>query len=180
MMLKEEFLNVVFLMETKMVVGQLECIRLCTKMHGCLGVDRVVYGGGLALSWQSHVDLKFLSFSGDYNEIIEFCDKLGGQDRHQLKIDRFRNSLDFCSLQRIYYIGYKYTWTKNREDGINIKKLVDHGFANIDGHLLFRHAIVQHNMMIALDNHAFLLCLNGFESRNFFLKYGHRFHFESG
>lgn len=42
----------VFLMETKTQTWQLECIRLKIQMVGCMGVDQVGLGGGLALLWK--------------------------------------------------------------------------------------------------------------------------------
>lgn len=75
-MLCSEDPNVVFLMETRLQVRQLEYIRLQTNMGGCVRVDRRGLGGGLALFWKSNVLVQLLSFSvGHINSIVTDPDK---------------------------------------------------------------------------------------------------------
>ena len=55
--------NIVFLMETRLQVRSLEWLRLRLRMKGCLGVERHGLGGGLALLWDSSVDVHIQSYS---------------------------------------------------------------------------------------------------------------------
>lgn len=51
-LLKVEGLDMVFLMETKLHVKNLERFQLRLQMVGCFGVDRKGLNGGLALFWK--------------------------------------------------------------------------------------------------------------------------------
>jgi hypothetical protein len=55
--------NIVFLMETRLEVRSLEWLRLRLRMKGCMGVDRHGLGGGLALLWDSSVDVHIQHYS---------------------------------------------------------------------------------------------------------------------
>uniref|UniRef100_A0A2N9HU49 CCHC-type domain-containing protein n=1 Tax=Fagus sylvatica TaxID=28930 RepID=A0A2N9HU49_FAGSY len=55
--------NIMFLMETRLEVQSLEWLRLRLQMKGCLGVERHGLGGGLALLWDSSVDVHIQSYS---------------------------------------------------------------------------------------------------------------------
>lgn len=55
--------DILFLSETKLLVTQLEKIRVQTGMAGCMGVDRAGCAGGLGFFWKEGVDVKLLSFS---------------------------------------------------------------------------------------------------------------------
>ena len=60
---RKEDPNIVFLMETRLKLRNLEFLRVCLGMCGCFGVDRHGYGGGLALLWNSSVNLHIQSYS---------------------------------------------------------------------------------------------------------------------
>ncbi len=48
-LVKKEVPKIMFLMETHLNVSSLETLRIKLGMHGCLGVNRHGFGGGLAL-----------------------------------------------------------------------------------------------------------------------------------
>jgi hypothetical protein len=60
---RKEDPKIVFLMETRLEVRSLEFLRIRLGMGNCFGVDRHGYGGGLALLWDSFVNLHIRSFS---------------------------------------------------------------------------------------------------------------------
>ena len=62
---KKEGPNLVFLMETRLTNSSLEWLQVQLRMRGCLGVDRHEFGGGggLALLWDSMVDVIVRGYS---------------------------------------------------------------------------------------------------------------------
>lgn len=55
--------------------------------------------------------------AGDFNEILDASEKLGGSLRNQSLIDNFRLALDDCRLQDLGYLGLAFTWCNKREGG---------------------------------------------------------------
>ena len=66
MVVRKEDPSIVFLMETRLKLQNLEflCVRL--GMQGCFGVERYGYGGGLALLWNSSVVVHIQSYSNHH------------------------------------------------------------------------------------------------------------------
>ena len=62
-LVKKEVPKIVFLMETRLHVSSLEILRIKLGMHGCLGVNRHGFGGGLALLWAANVVVHVQSYS---------------------------------------------------------------------------------------------------------------------
>lgn len=72
--------EVVFLMETKLKVWQLEGIRIKLQMVGCVGVDRVGLSGGLAPFWKEGASVSLSSMSvGHINCKITFSNDVSVQ-----------------------------------------------------------------------------------------------------
>ena len=63
LLVKKEDPQVVFLSETRLEVSSIEWIRIQLGMRGALGVQRLGYGGGLALLWSQDTDLSIKSYS---------------------------------------------------------------------------------------------------------------------
>lgn len=89
----------------------------------------------------------------------------------------FREALDFCQLRRILFIGCKYTWDNRREEGENMKLVLDKGLLNSFGFTEFPQTKLKYISNLVLDHLCLLMALNGFtscfrENRN------RRFHFE--
>ena len=62
-LVNKEVPKIKFLMETHLHVSSLETLRIKLGMHGCLGVNRHGFGGGLALLWASSVVVNLQSYS---------------------------------------------------------------------------------------------------------------------
>jgi hypothetical protein len=58
---------------------------------------------------------------GDFNEILENSEKVGGDTRSQGQMLAFRQALDCCDLSDLGYRGPKFTWCNLCEDGEFIK-----------------------------------------------------------
>jgi hypothetical protein len=54
---RKEDSSIMFLMETRLKLRSLEFLRVRLDMHGCFGVERHGYGGGLALLWSAPLAL---------------------------------------------------------------------------------------------------------------------------
>ena len=63
---KKEDPSIVFLMETRLDLRNLEFLRVRLGLTGCLGVDRHGLGGGLALLWSSSAVVNIQSFSQNH------------------------------------------------------------------------------------------------------------------
>jgi hypothetical protein len=62
-LVKQEAPQVVFLMETQLEVGSMEWIRVKLGFAGSLAVNRVRFGGGLALMWDMAISVSVQSYS---------------------------------------------------------------------------------------------------------------------
>lgn len=58
-----EVSDLLFLLETKLPMKKLEAIRRHVGLHGCVGVDSVGRGGGLALMWRDTIETHLINFS---------------------------------------------------------------------------------------------------------------------
>ena len=66
---RKEDPSLVFLMETRMEVRNLEFLRIRLGMRGCFGVERHGLGGGLALLWNSSIAVHIQSFSNHHIDV---------------------------------------------------------------------------------------------------------------
>ncbi len=64
--MKSEVHQVVFLMETRLEARNIEWLRIKLGMKGALAVDRVGFGGGLAMLWSSDITVSVRSYSPRY------------------------------------------------------------------------------------------------------------------
>ncbi|XP_073152290.1 uncharacterized protein [Henckelia pumila] len=53
---------------------------------------------------------------GDFNEICFDSEKVGGNKRPAVQMERFRDVLDNCNLQSYYCDGDQFTWVNRRKD----------------------------------------------------------------
>lgn len=52
---------------------------------------------------------------GDFNEILEDCEKLGGSQRASDQLTEFRQVLDDCELCDLGYYKDMFTWCNRRD-----------------------------------------------------------------
>jgi hypothetical protein len=81
-------------------------------------------------SWQLLQHLSTLSLSewvcmGDFNEIFDNSEKVGGAWRQEVQMERFRLTIQCCQLGDLGFRGSKYTWSNKREAGGFIKESLD-------------------------------------------------------
>ncbi|KAK3221989.1 hypothetical protein Dsin_009014 [Dipteronia sinensis] len=63
--------------------------------------------------------------AGDFNEILEDSEKVGGNQRPRFLIENFRTALDDCSLQDIGFTGPSFTWCNKKEGSDMVLERVD-------------------------------------------------------
>ncbi|XP_059429046.1 uncharacterized protein LOC132162844 [Corylus avellana] len=67
---------------------------------------------------------------GDFNEIVEQEEKVGGDVRRESQMEQFRMVLEDCGLSDMGYKGSKFTWTNCHKDGTFMKERLDRAVAN--------------------------------------------------
>lgn len=58
----------------------------------------------------------------DFNEITCSMEKEGGALRPNYQMTRFKNAIDFCKLREVGFVGPKYTWLYQKQDGTQIRE----------------------------------------------------------
>lgn len=69
--------------------------------------------------------------SGDFNEILFSCEKVGGSQRSESLMHNFRDALEECDLHDLGFVGDAFTWRNNHHDvQMYIKERLDRAVAN--------------------------------------------------
>jgi hypothetical protein len=116
---------------------------------------------------------------GDFNEILDDSEKIGGLQRPRWQIENFRAALDDCGLQDIGFSGPPFTWCNKRDGDSMIQERLDRCVCNFRWRNLFVGARVCHLEFWRSDHRPILL---DFSPNNSLLcqsrKGLRRFHFE--
>jgi hypothetical protein len=73
---------------------------------------------------------------GDFNEIVNQSDKIGGAQRREGQMVLFRNVLEDCGLSDLGFLGSKFTWSNGHHDDTFMKERLDRAVANQDANSL--------------------------------------------
>uniref|UniRef100_A0A2N9G1X1 DUF4283 domain-containing protein n=1 Tax=Fagus sylvatica TaxID=28930 RepID=A0A2N9G1X1_FAGSY len=182
---RKEDPNIVFVMETRLELQNLEFLRVRLGMSGCFGVDRHGYGGGLALLWNSTFAVHIQSYShhhidadvvyedgllcirnlpwlvlGDFNEITTLNEQWGRFDRNLAQMAPFHEALSNCFLQDLGYHGAAFTWSNRRNSGDLVRVRLDRCVANASWCSLFPNALVHHVVVAASDHMGLLVSMD--------------------
>lgn len=76
--------------------------------------------------------LPFWLCAGDFNEILEQSEKDGATVRRESQMLGFREVLEGYGLSDLGFIGPRFTWCNNRDDGYFIRERLDQVVANLD------------------------------------------------
>jgi hypothetical protein len=66
---------------------------------------------------------------GDFNEILDQSEKVGGAPRPTRQMEDFRAVLDECHLCDLGFTGSQFTWCNYREDSFFTKEILDRALA---------------------------------------------------
>jgi endonuclease/exonuclease/phosphatase family metal-dependent hydrolase len=67
---------------------------------------------------------------GDFNEIVEQDEKVGGALRRDGQMEQFQNVLEYCGLSDLGFKGSKFTWSNGHHDGSFMKEHLDRAVVN--------------------------------------------------
>ncbi|XP_075658762.1 uncharacterized protein LOC142628578 [Castanea sativa] len=102
--------------------------------------------------------LPWLCF-GDFNEIVSMEEKLGGVQRSQRQMDKFREVIHHCKFKDLGYYGPDFMWS-NMQQGENRKYLrLDRALATPDLIDLYKDIKV-HHLVESTSDHCVLLISN--------------------
>uniref|UniRef100_A0A803PC75 Endonuclease/exonuclease/phosphatase domain-containing protein n=1 Tax=Cannabis sativa TaxID=3483 RepID=A0A803PC75_CANSA len=115
---------------------------------------------------------------GDFNEILQSKEKLGGQPKPGYLINNFRKALDGSNLREVDYEGSRYTWCNGRQN--NLIERLDRVCGNPEWFILFPEAKVTQLDRVNSDHCPILLqCLLRNHGNDYGARWHSRFHFES-
>ncbi|KAL5571808.1 hypothetical protein UlMin_021405 [Ulmus minor] len=117
--------------------------------------------------------------AGDFNEILNLEEKVGGGVKSQRAIDDFRKAVDDCQICDLGFVGDSFTWCNNRPNDLIYERL-DRGFGNIDWMDRFPNTKVEHLAAICFDHRPLLFSFGNHlvADRCGKKKRVNRFHFE--
>jgi hypothetical protein len=67
---------------------------------------------------------------GDFNEIVDQHEKVGGALRRDGQMEQFRPISEYCGLSDLGFKGPKFTWSNGHQDEFVIKERLDRAVAN--------------------------------------------------
>lgn len=68
--------------------------------------------------------------AGDFNEILEAHEQIGGLVRPKRQMSGFQDAVSVCGFTDLGFIGLPYTWDNRQQGDRNIKVRLDSAFAN--------------------------------------------------
>jgi hypothetical protein len=71
-------------------------------------------------------------------------------------MQNFRNTIEFCGLHDLSFLGYEYTWDNRKDATVNIQALLDPFFRNVKALDLLSMMQVTH-LTASKSNHLLLL-----------------------
>ena len=89
---------------------------------------------------------------GDFNEILSFDEKRGGNPRQVTPMIAFRHTLLHCGLVDLGFRGYRFTWRNGRYGAVFVEERFDRFVATIKCRELFPKAIL-HHLVVAYSDH---------------------------
>ncbi|KAL0347722.1 UNVERIFIED_CONTAM: hypothetical protein Scaly_1788200 [Sesamum calycinum] len=109
--------------------------------------------------------------AGDFNEILDQSEKLGGPPRPVWQIRNFREALAGCSLSDLGFTGTPFTWCNGHSLPTTVRERLDRACANLEWSRLFPNVSVKHEPVNCSDHAA-----EGDRNTGFFhRKASHRF-----
>lgn len=83
---------------------------------------------------------------GDLNEIKNTAEKWEGSSRSLDQIIFFQETVDYCNLSDLGYLGSKYTWCNNKEGSTRVYERLDRYLANPQWIVKFPKSSVSHGV----------------------------------
>ncbi|KAL0434850.1 UNVERIFIED_CONTAM: hypothetical protein Sradi_0192900 [Sesamum radiatum] len=90
--------------------------------------------------------------AGDFNEILDPSEKLGGPPRPIWQIRNFRNALEHCGLVDVCFTGSPFTWCNRHKEPDTVYERLDRACSNSAWSQLFPNVSVQHVFVNCSDH----------------------------
>ena len=94
---------------------------------------------------------------GDFNELTRMSEKEGGSSRPRQQMMRFVETIDYCGLKDMGFIGPCFTWLYQKKDGTQIRERLDRALATNEWINRFPMARLYHLTSLASDHSPLLL-----------------------
>lgn len=91
---------------------------------------------------------------GDFNDIIQANEKVGGNSKIVLQLAWNRNALDQCSLQDIGFSGYPLTWSNGQQE----EEIFSVDWIGCYAQTLSKLNFLSHRLLTYLDTGLITLC----------------------
>jgi hypothetical protein len=95
--------------------------------------------------------------AGDFNEVLTHDEQLGGNERSEARMMKFRDCLADCRLMDLGYKGYPFTWSNRRTGEANVQARLDRATGSAELLQLFPCTTVQHIPTEETDHLALLI-----------------------
>ena len=103
--------------------------------------------------------------AGDFNEIIQAQEKLGGRHRPSSQMEEFRDVLDEFGFQDLGYSGNKFTWCNGHGEGHTVWERLDKAVGTADWLSMFPDTKVVHLECGTLDHNSIMIHSLGIPKR---------------
>ena len=150
----------------------------CTGVYGHPETDQKKNTWELLRRLAGLSSLPWLCF-GDFNEVLNLNEKLGGRDRRANLVNDFREALKDCDLTGLGSTGYPFTWS-NRRFGVNIiEERLDRFLGNSSWRESFQEKTAQNLISWSSDHSPIMMeVLEKGRGNRYSRKTFHRTHYE--
>ncbi|KAL0327022.1 UNVERIFIED_CONTAM: hypothetical protein Sangu_1780200 [Sesamum angustifolium] len=97
--------------------------------------------------------------AGDFNEILDQSEKLGGLARPMWQIRKFREALEQCELVDLGFAGTPFTWCNRHSEPNTVYERLDRACANLGWSQLFPDTSIEHVPVNCSDHVALVIRL---------------------
>lgn len=150
----------------------------CTGVYGHPETDQKKNTWELLRRLAGLSSLPWLCF-GDFNEVLNLNEKLGGIDRRANLVNDFREALKDCDLTNLGSTGYQFTWS-NRRFGVNIvEERLDRFLGNSSWRESFQEKAAQNLISWSSDHSPLMIeVLEKGRGNRYSRKIFHRIHYK--
>uniref|UniRef100_A0A7N2M4M2 DUF4283 domain-containing protein n=1 Tax=Quercus lobata TaxID=97700 RepID=A0A7N2M4M2_QUELO len=97
----------------------------------------------LVVDKDKKVELPWMAI-GDFNELVGLSEKEGGGCRPTSHMARFSKTIDWCGFRDAGFVGPKFTWLYQKNDGTQIRERLDRALATEDWMVKFPSTKLYH------------------------------------
>jgi hypothetical protein len=95
--------------------------------------------------------------AGDFNEVLDASEQIGGNERQDWMMEGFRETVDYCRFSDLGYSGLPYTWNNKQMAPNNIKVRLDRGLGDDRFLDVFDSTTVRHIQTTSSDHCGLLI-----------------------